>query len=166
MAAVDYFLKLDGIDGESQDFKHKGEIQLESFSWGVHQVVSVGAGGGQRAGRSSFEDFHFTKPVDKASPKLMFACASGQHIKTGILSCRKAGNVERGNQDFMMIKMENLLVSSYNDAGNLQTMDGVPQDAVALNFTKITFTFIPQNADGSPGTPVTESWDLKTGSKV
>jgi len=161
MAAVDYFLKMDGIEGESQDLKHKGEIQLESFSWGVHNTVSAGATSGRSAGRASFEDFHFTAPTSKASPKLMFACASGQHIKTATLTCRKAGDVEKSGQDFLMIKMETVLISSYNEAGSQQASDGVPQDSVALNFTKITFTFTPQNADGALGTPVTESWDLK-----
>jgi type VI secretion system secreted protein Hcp len=93
---------------------------------------------------------------------LFFACASGQHIKDAILTCRKATNVERGGQDFLMIKMENVLVSSYHDAGSQPVDDGVPQDTVALNFTKITFSFTPQNADGALGTPVTESWDLKS----
>jgi type VI secretion system secreted protein Hcp len=162
MAAVDYFLKIDGIEGESQDAKHKGEIQLESFNWGLHNTVSAGGAGGRGAGRASFEDFHFVAPSSKASPKMMFACASGQHIKTATLTCRKAGNAETAGQDFLMIKLETVLISSYNEAGSQQTDNGIPQDSVALNFTKITFTYRPQNADGALGAAVTESWDLKT----
>jgi len=78
MAASDYFLKLDKIEGESQDAKHKNEIQVESFSWGVSQQGSFDAGGGGGSGRASFQDFHFVMKVNKASPKLMLACASFQ----------------------------------------------------------------------------------------
>src|SRR5688572_14489207 len=82
MAAVDYFLKIDGVDGESTDDKHKGEIDVESFSWGVTQTGTFSHGGGGGAGKVALQDFHFTMKVSKASPTLFLACASGQHYKT------------------------------------------------------------------------------------
>src|SRR5213593_2324488 len=85
MAAVDYFLKLDGIEGESQDAKHKGEIDLESWSWGETQTGTMHAGGGGGAGKVQMQDFHFVMKVNKSSPKLMLACASGEHIKSATL---------------------------------------------------------------------------------
>src|SRR5688572_18436432 len=91
MAAADYFLKIDGIEGESQDAKHKAEIDLESWSWGETQSGSHATGGGGGAGKVSMQDFHFVMRVNKASPKLLLACASGQHIPSAILTCRKAG---------------------------------------------------------------------------
>src|SRR5712691_1971915 len=100
MAAVDYFLKIDGIEGESQDSKHKGEIDLESFSWGETQSGTHAAGGGGGAGKVSMQDFHFVMRVNKASPKLLQACAGGQHIPKAILTCRKAG---KDQQEFLKI---------------------------------------------------------------
>src|SRR5256885_3864946 len=91
MAAVDYFLKVDGIEGESTDSKHKGEIDVQSFSWGETQSGTFAAGGGGGAGKVAMQDFHFVMGVNKSSPKLMLACANGQHIKQAVLTCRKAG---------------------------------------------------------------------------
>ena len=84
MAAVDYFLKIDGIEGEATDAKHKNTIDVESWSWGETQTgVASGRGGGAGAGKVSMQDFHFVMKVNKASPKLMLACATGQHIEDG-----------------------------------------------------------------------------------
>src|SRR5262245_7006243 len=91
MAAVDFFLKIEGIDGESTDDKHKGEIDIQSFSWGVTNTGSHGAGGGGGTGKSVFQDLHFTTHVNKSSPKLMLACATGEHLKKAVLTVRKAG---------------------------------------------------------------------------
>ena len=93
MAAVDYFLKIDGIPGESTDSKHKNEIDIESWSWGEANSGSHAYGGGGGAGKVSVQDFNFTMHVNKASPKLFLACATGQHIKEALLTCRKAGKV-------------------------------------------------------------------------
>ncbi len=89
--AVDYFLKIDGIQGESQDKTHKNEIEIESFSWGATQTGTASHGGGMGAGRVSVQDFKFVMQVNKASPKLFLVCAQGEHIKNAILTCRKAG---------------------------------------------------------------------------
>src|SRR5215467_1051814 len=92
MAAVDYFLKIDGIPGESTDIKHKGEIQLDSWSFGLSNSETIGsATGGAGGGKVSFQDFHFTSKISIASPKLMAASATGRHIQNAILSGRKRG---------------------------------------------------------------------------
>src|SRR3981189_3517926 len=98
MAVVDYFLKIEGIPGESADSKHKDEIDLESWSWGVTQGGTMAYGGGGGAGKASFNDFHFTMKVNKSTPKLMLACANGEHIKKAVLTCRKAG---KDQQEFL-----------------------------------------------------------------
>src|SRR5665811_2089303 len=95
MAVVDYFLKIDGIQGEAQDKTHKNEIQLESFSWGETNAGTASAGGGMGAGKVQMHDFHFVMGVNKASPKLILACANGEHIKSAILVCRKAGKEQQ-----------------------------------------------------------------------
>ena len=94
MAAVDLFLKIDGIQGESKDAKHANEIDVDAFSWGETNVVS-NAGGGRGAGKVAMQDFHFTKRLDTASPMLFLACASGKHFPKAVLTARKAGQASR-----------------------------------------------------------------------
>jgi type VI secretion system secreted protein Hcp len=92
LAAVDAYLNIDGIKGESQDDNHKGWIEISSFSWGASNSASIGsASSGAGAGKVSMQDIHITKTVDSASPLLMRACASGKHFPTVMLSVRKAG---------------------------------------------------------------------------
>jgi type VI secretion system secreted protein Hcp len=152
VATVDYFLKIDGIAGESRDSKHKGEIELESFSWGATQAVRPGGGG--RAGKVQMQDFHFVMSVNKASPKLFLACASGQHLKHATLVARKAG---KGQQEFLLYKFTDVLISSYQTGG---TEDVVPVDQVSFNFAKIEIEFRPQKPDGSLGPAEKAAWDV------
>jgi type VI secretion system secreted protein Hcp len=159
VAAVDYFLKIDGIPGESQDSKHKGEIELESFSWGATQTTGhPGVGGG--AGKVQMQDFHFVMTVNKASPKLFLACARGQHLKNATLIARKAGKAQ---QEFLVFKFTDVLISSYQSGG---TGEGVPMDSVSLNFAKIEFEFRPEKPDGSLAPPAGAGWDVKKNKPV
>jgi type VI secretion system secreted protein Hcp len=115
MAQVDYFLKIDGIEGESFDSKHKNEIDLESWSWGETQTGTHAGGGGGGAGKVSMQDFHFVMKYNKSSPKLFQACASGQHIPKAVLTCRKAGGEQ---EEYLKVTMSDLLVSSYQSGGS------------------------------------------------
>lgn len=160
--ASDYFLKIEGIEGESQDAKHRGEIEIDSFSFGATQVGAHAGGGGGGAGKVSMQDFHFTMKVNKASPKLFLACATGEHIKKAVLTCRKAGKEQ---QEFYMVKMEDFLVSSYQTGGSGHG-DVIPTDQISLNFAKIEFEYKPQKADGTLDAPVKAGYDLKANKKV
>lgn len=162
MAAVDYFLKIDGIDGESTDGKHKNEIDLESFSWGATQSGTHVGGGGGGAGKVQMQDFHFVMKLNKSSPKLMLACANGQHIKKAVLTCRKAGGKQ---EEYMVVTMSDLLVSSYQTGGSAHG-DVVPTDQISLNFAKIEFDYKPQDAKGGLGGSVKAGWDVKKNEKV
>lgn len=160
--AVDYFLKMDGIQGESQDAKHKGEIEIESFSWGLSQTGTLAFGGGAGAGKVQFQDFHFTTRVSKASPSLMLGCATGQHIKEGTLIARKAG----GDQvEFIKITLSDILVSSYQSGGSSGS-EALPTDQFSLNFAKVDFAYYPQRPDGTVDLAVRGGWDLKANKKV
>lgn len=162
MAQVDYFLKLDGIDGESTDHKHKNEIQLESWSWGeTNAGSSHDQSAGSGAGKVQMQDFHFTTKTNKASPKLMLACATGQHVKKAVLTCRKAGGDQ---QEYQTVTMSDLLVSSYQIGGSHG--DLIPTDQCSLNFSKIEFEYKPQDATGKVGSPVKTGYDLKLNKKV
>ena len=161
MASVDYFLKLDGIEGESPDAKHKNEIQVESWSWGATQSGGHAYGGGGGAGKVSMQDFNFVMRVNKASPKLMLACANGEHIKKAVLTCRKAGKEQ---QEYLVVNFEDLLVSSFQTGGS--TGDVIPMDQISLNFAKISYAYKEQKADGTLGGAVTVGYDLKQNKSV
>jgi type VI secretion system secreted protein Hcp len=149
-----YFLKLDGILGDSTDAKHKGEIQLLAFSWGAANSGGSTSGGGGGAGKVNFSDLSFSARTSQASPLLLLATADGKHIKSGLLTVAKKG---RRQQDYIKIELTDVLVSSYQTAAG----DGsAPIDSASLNFSKIKYSFYPQRPDGSLGSPVTATWDL------
>jgi type VI secretion system secreted protein Hcp len=158
--AVDMFLKLDGIDGESQDAKHKGEIEIESFSWGASNAGSA-AHGGAGAGKVSMQDFHFVTPTSKASPKLFLSCASGVHIKDAILTVRGAGDKPL---EFLKVTMSDVLVSSWQQAGSAG--DEIPQDQISINFSKIEIAYVTQSPNGGAGESVRGGWDVKSNVKI
>ena len=162
MALVDFFLKLDGIEGESSDAKHKNEIDVQSWSWGASNAGTFSFGGGGGAGKVSMQDIHFTTHVNKASPKLALACAGGEHIKKAVLVCRKAGKEQ---QEFLKITLSDLLISSYQQSGS-QSSDTVPTDQVSLNFSKIEWEYKEQKADGTLGGSIQAGWDVKANKKV
>jgi type VI secretion system secreted protein Hcp len=157
MAAVDYFLKLKGIEGESMDKVHKGEIPVESWSWGETQSGSQAEGGGGGAGRVSMQDFNFVMRVNKASPKLLLACAVGDHIEEATLTCRKAGKEQ---QEYLIIKFTDCIVSSFQTGGSGGS-DILPMDQISLNFGKIEYQYREQKADGTLGGAVKAVYDLK-----
>jgi type VI secretion system secreted protein Hcp len=164
MAQSDYFLKINGIQGESVDAKHKGEIELESFTWGeTNPAGHAGPGGaGAGTGKVSIQDLHFVVRYSKASPALVLACANGKHLKSAVLTARKAG---KGQQEYLVYKFTDVLVSSYQTAGS--THEGaVPLDEVALGFGKIEIEYRPQKADGSLDAPVTVGWDVLKNAKL
>ena len=163
MAAIDYFLKLDGISGESKDSKHKGEIEVLSFSFGETHSGSAGSGGGGGAGKVQMSDFSFTARTTKASPQLFLSCAQGKHLKEAILTVRKAGGSQ---QEYLIIKLNDVLVSSYALGGSEGGAEGDPQDVFSLNFVKLSYDFKPQKADGSLDAPVHAGWDLTKNVKI
>jgi type VI secretion system secreted protein Hcp len=158
----DYFLKIDGIAGESQDSKHKDEIELVSFSWGLTQAAggpAVGAGVG--AGRAHFKEFQVVMHVSKASPSLFLASATGKHIKEANLSVRRAGAKGQGIE-YLKIKLSDLLVSSFDESGS----GDVPVESVAFNFGRIDVSYTQQQPGGVAGGAVTAVFDLSANVKV
>ncbi|MGZ6589549.1 MAG: Hcp family type VI secretion system effector [Solirubrobacteraceae bacterium] len=161
MAAVDFFLKFDGIKGESTDAEHKDEIDVESWSWGETHA-SAGAGGGGGAGKVAVQDFHFTMRQNTASVGLMQACATGQHIKNATLTGRRAGKEQ---QEYLTFKFSDVLVSSFQTGGTEQA-DVVPIDQVSFNFVKIEVDYRPQRPDGTLGNAVHFGFDVKQNKTV
>jgi type VI secretion system secreted protein Hcp len=158
--AVDMFLMLDGIKGESTDSKHKGEIDIESFSWGLSQTGSGHRGGGSGAGKVDVTDISISKVVDKSSASLMLACANGKHIPKGKITVRKAGE---NPLEYLTVDLENILVSSYQTSG-ANTGD-VPTEAIALNFVKVKLEYWTQTDKGAKGENANFSWDVAQNTK-
>jgi len=153
--ASDIFAKIGDIKGESLDDKHKDEIEVLSFSWGVSNAGSMGYGSGGGEGKATFHDLSFTHKVDKASPVLMQACATGVHLKDGTITVRKAG---KGQQEFLVIKMNDVIITSvtHGSAGG----DGASEN-VSIAFAKVAVEYKPQKADGSLDAGIHFKYDLK-----
>jgi type VI secretion system secreted protein Hcp len=145
VSQADYFLKLEGIKGESQDEKHRDEIELLSASFGVISTGLAGPGAGaNRPGK--IQDIVITKHSDRSSTALMQFAINGKPIKKGKITFRKAG--EPDPLEYMTIEMENIIITSVS----VQTdAKGRATEAITLSFTKMTVTYIPQGTTGGPG---------------
>jgi type VI secretion system secreted protein Hcp len=156
-AAADYFLKIEGVEGESEDEAHKGEIEVAAFSIAASQVGSGGSGTGSGTGKVKFDDLVLTARVNKASPIIMLACSTGKHFPKAVLVARKAGE---GQLEYLKITMTDVLVSGYQmqDQGE---GDPVPLDVFTLNFAEIDVEYKPQNSDGSLGGAIKAGFNLK-----
>ncbi len=159
-AAVDYFLKIEGIDGESTNEMHKGQIEIMSFSWGMSNSGSMAAGSGGGAGKVSFGSVRIMTTVSKASPVLFESVATGKHFPTATLT---VVNSEQRGQEYMKVTLSDVLISSYQTGG----MSGeAPTESFRLNFAKIEYEYTPQNPDGSMDAPVKAGYDLALNKKV
>jgi type VI secretion system secreted protein Hcp len=153
--AVDIFLKIDGIPGESQDAKHKDEIDVLSWSWGMSTAPTAGLPTGQVPGRVSVKDMSITKRIDVATPRLMLSCASGQHLRSAALTVRKAGAKQ---PEFLNIKMNEVLVTSVTAAESSAEDRGT--ELLTLAFSKVGLDYVQQKADGTAAGTVSFNWDL------
>lgn len=156
--ASDMFIKIDGIKGESNVDGHEGDIDVLSWSWGVSNSGSAHMGSGQGAGKASFSDLHFMKAMDKSSPSLYKASATGQHIKKATLAIRKASGDKP--LEFITIDMEEILVTSVQTSG-AGGDNNMITESVSLNFAKVKYKYIEQKADGSEGDKPDFNWDIR-----
>src|SRR5271165_1803403 len=108
--AVDLFLKLDGVVGESRDKVHLKEMDVLAWSWGLSNSGSAHVGGGAGSGKVNVQDINVTKWVDASSPKLVLACCAGKHHDEATLVVRKAGG--DSPVEYIKIKMQEVLISS------------------------------------------------------
>ncbi len=160
--AVDMFLKIDGIKGESGDHAHAGEMQIQSWSWGESNSGSSSLGGGAGSGKVNMQDFHFVIDYGVHSPLLFKACAKGDHIGNAILTCRKAGGEQ---QEYLNWKFTDIVISSYQTGASAHGSD-LPTDQCSFNFTKIEMIYKEQKADGSLGGLVNAGYDVKANKQL
>ena len=159
---ADYFLKLDPkVEGESTDDKHKGEIELESWSFGVSNTSSMLQGGGGGSGKSMPLDFHATKKSDKATARLAQAVAMGDHFKSAIITVRKAGGSQ---QEYLTITLSDVFISSYQAGGSGNGQ--LPMEQLSLNYSKILQEYKEQKPDGTLGGSVKLGYDWQKNVKI
>lgn len=154
--AVDMFLKIDDIKGEAHDAKHKDEIDVLSWSWGVTQSGSTHAGGGGGSGKANFQDLTVTKWVDLASPKLIGAASTGKHYREALLTVRKAGEKPL---EYLKVTLNDCLISSVSTGGS-GGEDRLTEN-VTINFAKFKIEYTPQKPDGSAGGVMPFAYDIK-----
>ncbi len=164
--AFDAFLKIEGIPGESTDDKHKEWIEILSYNLSVMQRPSGSAStaGGASSERANFSDFNIVKALDKASPKLFEACATGRHIPTVTLElCRAGGDKLK----YMEYKLSNVIISMNRPGGASHADESLPLEEISFNYGKIELAYTQQNrADGSGGGQIAAGWNLETNKKV
>lgn len=153
--AVDIFAKIGDIKGESLDAKHKHEIEVLSFSWGVTSNNSIGPSGGAAAGKATFHDLAFVHRVDKSSPMLMRACATGTHIKEATLVQRKAGKTQH---EYLIVKMNDVIITGVTHGG---ATGEPPSENVTLAFAKVDLEYKPQKPNGSLDAGIHFKYDIK-----
>ncbi|SEG46293.1 type VI secretion system secreted protein Hcp [Bryocella elongata] len=152
--AVDFFLKLDGIDGESADDKHPKEITVMSFSWGGSQVTSVSGSGGSGAGKVSLADLSIMKNYDAASTPLFKAMCLGTHIKTGVLTAVKSG---ANGAPFLQVNLGELFVTSIQISGSSE----IPMESVSFSYNTIKMQYWQQDETGKLAAKSPVTYDLK-----
>lgn len=153
--AVDMFLKLDGVEGESHDDTYEGHMDILAWSWGASQSGTTHMGGGGGAGKVSVQDISITKFVDKASAKLFQHCATGKHITEGQIIVRKAGE---SPLEYIKIDMKEVMVTSYSTGGS-GGEDRLTEN-VTLNFREFELVYTPQKEDGSGDSPVRFGYNI------
>lgn len=159
--AVDMFIKIDAIKGEARDDKHKDEIDVLAWSWGVSNSGSAHVGGGAGAGKAHVQDLSLTKYIDKSSTDILLSSCNGKHHKTATLVVRKAGEKPL---EYLKITMSDVLVTSVSTGGS-GGEDRLTEN-VTLNFSKVKIEYTPQKADGSGDATQTVGWDIASNVKV
>jgi type VI secretion system secreted protein Hcp len=153
--AVDFYLKVDGVNGESSDANHKGWIDIVSLGWGASQAASVSGGGGG-SGKVSFSDLSIIADMDSATPALFKYCASGKHVSQIKVSMCKAG----GSQiEYATIVLKDALVTSVrfmgSGANHAHTM------VYSFQAAQVAHHYWVQGKDGSKGSESQMGWDVK-----
>jgi type VI secretion system secreted protein Hcp len=146
--AVDMFIKLGQIKGDSKDTKHKDWIDVLAWSWGASQSGTAHMGGGAGAGKVSVQDLNFTHYVDAASADLLKAICTGKHIDKGTLVVRKAGGDNA--LEYIKIEMETIIVTGLHTGGS-GGEDRLTEN-VTLNFEKFKYEYKEQTERGGAGT--------------
>lgn len=161
--SVEIFLKLDGIDGESEKKAAEGWIEIFSFSNGASNPSSVAFGTGSGAGKVDLSALSLQKQLDKSSPKLFLNCCNGTHIKTGNMIVREATGDDT-TQIYYQYDMTEVFVDSISWGGAAN--GGKPSESLALSAKSLQITYWPQDATGKVGNKIVAGWDVSKNAKM
>ena len=152
---VDIFAKLGSIAGESSDSKHKDEIEVLSFSWGVSNTAQFGPGTGVGAGKATFRDLSIVHKIDRATPLLLKACATGQHLPQATITQRKSGGAQ---QEYLTIKLNDVVITNVA----LDSTVSESMESVSMTFAKVNFEYKAFKSNGTLGAGIAFKYDLQT----
>lgn len=155
--AIEIFLKLDKIDGESTKQGAEKQIEIFSFSNGASNPSSVAFGTGSGAGKVDLSSLSLQKQLDKASPLLFQACCQGTHIATGTMIVRESTG-DKTTQIYYQYDMTEVFVDSISWGG--AAGGGKPSESVSLSAKSLKVTYWPQKTDGSLDSPIPFGWDV------
>ncbi len=153
--AVDMFIQVGALKGESRDSVHKDKTDVLAWSWGMSNSGTAHMGGGAGAGKVNVNDLSFTKYIDKTSPELMLACCNGKHFPDALLIVRKAGEKP---VEYLKIKMKEVLITSVSTGGS-GGEDRLTEN-VSLNFAEVKVDYTPQDEKGAAGGAISMGWKI------
>jgi type VI secretion system secreted protein Hcp len=154
--AIDSFLKVGTLKGESVVKGFEDQIQILSWSWGMNQTGSTHSGTGSGTGKIDVHDLGVIKYVDAASPTIALACCKGTHFDSAVLTIRKAGGTAL---EYLTLTLTDVIITSYS----VQASDGDERikDTVALNFGKYKYSYQPQDNKGAKkGGAIDATYDI------
>lgn len=160
--AIDYFLKLTGIQGESTSARHRDEIDVDTWSWG-ETATPAGPGGGGAAGRVEPRALIFTARTSRATPPLLLACATGRRLQEAILTGVRAGSAQ---QEFLRYRLTEVQVTGFETGADEGAAGGVPSDQVSLAFRTLQIEYRVFSASGMAGPPVTAGFDFRANAPI
>lgn len=160
--AHDIYLKIDGIDGEALDDKHKNEIEVLNWRWVVHQESSMHSGSGLGSGKVSVDDLEFEHFIDRSSPNLFKYCVTGKHIGSAVLTMRKPGGTPL---EYLKYTFKDLIVSRVMPSGSREG-EMAAREMVNLSFTAVNQEYVVQNQQGGSGGTVTAGYNFKENKEV
>ena len=158
--AVDMFMKIGDIKGESTDKKHPDQIDVLAWSWGISNSGTTHQGGGGGAGKANVQDLSFTKYIDKSTPDLLLATCNGKHYDSATLIVRKAGEKPL---EYLKITMTEVLITSVSQGGS-GGEDRLTEN-VTLNFASVKLDYVEQKKDGSAGDKPSMNWNIAENTK-
>ena len=162
MAEKDYYLKIDGIKGESKKLGHLGEIEMDNWGFGETQSGTAAMGSGSAAGRVSMQDFHFSKPVDSSTPLLFQHCANGKLIKEAVFTTQRTGESGGKPIEYLKVIFGDVIISSHNVSGG---GDGLPMESISFNFANVRWEY-KEVIKGVAQGAIKGGYDVKLAKKI
>lgn len=159
MASADYYLKIDGIEGESKTEGFEKQLQIESWSWGSSNSGSAAQGSGLGTGKAVMQDFHFVVQNGKASVQLGLHNWKGTHIPNAVLTCRRTSG-DGTPQTYYEVTFKECVISSFQEGGS-NGSDILPMVQISFNYSKVAAVYFEQDQRGQNTRAKTVTYDLK-----